>query len=175
MGNRFLVPSVVPGGMTLLSTTTLSGATTTLSSIPQTYEYLFLEIDGVTGNTNDNAINILPNNVNNLTNFTRVRSASTPNVTGTNNTKMPIDGATTIDRTSADNSFAVTIYNYNSTTRFKTFQSNAFFLGGGGGSTPFTNFTFGTFRSNTAITSLVFDFGGTDTFAGGTVRLYGVK
>jgi len=40
MGNRFLVPSTNPGGMTLLSTTTLSGASTTILSIPQTYRDL---------------------------------------------------------------------------------------------------------------------------------------
>jgi hypothetical protein len=36
-------------------------------------------------------------------------------------------------------------------------------------------FSGGAFRSNTAITSLVLDYGGTNTFAGGTVLLYGVK
>ena len=40
MGNRFLVPNTNPDGMTLLSTTTLSGASVTLSSIPQTYRNL---------------------------------------------------------------------------------------------------------------------------------------
>ena len=47
MGNRFLVPSTTPGqqgGMTLLSTTTLSGASVTISSIPQTYKNLQLVI-----------------------------------------------------------------------------------------------------------------------------------
>ncbi len=36
------VPAAQAGGMTLLSTTTLTGATVTLSSIPQTYNKLFL-------------------------------------------------------------------------------------------------------------------------------------
>jgi hypothetical protein len=37
MGNRFLVPTINPGGLTLLSTTTLSGSSVTLSSLPQNY------------------------------------------------------------------------------------------------------------------------------------------
>lgn len=38
------VPTSTPGGMTLLSTTTLTGASVTLSSIPQTYYSLYLVI-----------------------------------------------------------------------------------------------------------------------------------
>ena len=40
MGNRFLVPNPVQSGMTLLSTTTLSGASVTISNIPPIYKSL---------------------------------------------------------------------------------------------------------------------------------------
>ena len=50
--------SVAAGGMTLISTTTLSGVTTTLSSIPQTYKSLVLLITRVTGNTADSRVRI---------------------------------------------------------------------------------------------------------------------
>ena len=158
------------GGMTLISTTTLSGVTTTLSSIPQTYNSLYLVITGVTGNTSDASINILPNNVNNLTDYVRMRSTAVFTVS---DTKMSITGNVGTEYTNANNAFAVSIFNYTSTTGFKPFQTNAFFVITTPTQVPL--FGAGAFRSNTAITSLVFDYGGTNTFAGGTVLLYGVK
>jgi hypothetical protein len=58
MGNRFLVPSVVPGGMTLISTTSLSGASVTLSSIPATYNHLQLVIRDLLPATDNTNLNI---------------------------------------------------------------------------------------------------------------------
>jgi hypothetical protein len=158
------------GGMTLISTTTLSGATTTLSSIPQTYNYLYLIVEGVTGNTANSQIRILPNNVNNLFNYSRVQDS----VAG-KETSEAIGLTTTLStlRTDANNVFTVIIDNYTSTNRFKPVQSYGVFVNTG--SASITNGLWGAFRSNTAITSLVLDYGGTNTFAGGTVRLYGVK
>ena len=169
-GSSWVAVGAAGGGMTLISTTTLSGAPTTLSSIPQTYNSLFLVITGVTGNTSDDTINILPNNVNNLTDYVRIRSTAAFTV---NNTKMSITGNVATEYTNANNAFAVTIYNYTSTTGFKPFQTNSFFVITTPTQVPL--FGAGAFRSNTAITSLVFDYGGTNTFAGGTVLLYGVK
>jgi len=46
------------GGMTLLSTTTLTGASTTISSISGSYKHLLLNLKGVTSTVDGNAINI---------------------------------------------------------------------------------------------------------------------
>jgi hypothetical protein len=76
------------------------------------------------------------------------------------------------DRTSANNAYALTIYNYASTTAFKPIQWSAYYQGaaasnrriwGGGG-----------FRSNTAVSSILFASSG-GNLSTGTVLIYGVK
>jgi len=52
------------GGMTLLSTTTLSGATTTISAIDGTYKDLEIIISGITINTDSEAVTVRPNAAN---------------------------------------------------------------------------------------------------------------
>jgi hypothetical protein len=159
----------VSGGITLISTTTLSGATTTLSSIPQTYVSLYLVVTGVTGNTGNAQVRILPNNVTNLTAYSFVEGGA---ANATSTSQLRLSDASTL-RTSADNAWAVQIHNYTSSTNFKPFSVSGYFLNSSSANAPM--FSGGAFRSNTAITSLVLDYGGTNTFAGGTVLLYGVK
>jgi hypothetical protein len=162
--------TVSSGGMTLISTTTLSGATTTLSSIPQIYNSLFLVVTGFTGNTSDTAVRILPNNVTNLCDYTRNTGSSGENQT---NDAIKLHGGTEPLRTNANNAFVIKIDNYTSSTSFKPFDQYGFYVATGSVNT--STKSGGAFRSNTEITSLVFDRGGTNTFAGGTVLLYGVK
>jgi hypothetical protein len=161
--------TISTGGLTLISTTTLSGATTTLSSIPQTYVSLYLVVTGVTGNTGNAQVRILPNNVTNLTAYSFVENGA---ANATSTSQLRLSDASTL-RTSADNAWAVEIHNYTSSTTFKPFSASGYFLNSSSANAPM--FSGGAFRSNTAITSLVLDYGGTNTFAGGTVLLYGVK
>jgi hypothetical protein len=161
--------TISTGGLTLISTTTLSGATTTLSSIPQTYVSLYLVVTGVTGNTGNAQVRILPNNVNNLTAYSFVEAGA---ANATSSSQLRLSDASTL-RTNADNAWAVQIDNYTSSTNFKPFSVSGYFLNSSSANAPM--FSGGAFRSNTAITSLVLDYGGTNTFAGGTVLLYGVK
>jgi len=156
------------GGMTLISTTTLSGVTTTLSSIPQTYNSLFIIISGVTGNTGNARIRCLPNNVNNLSNQSVVINAASASEV---NTVTGFTFGTTL-RTDANNAFILQINNYTSTTSYKPFTYYGFYVSASANNTITAG---GAFRSNTEITSIVFDYGGTNTFASGTVLLYGVK
>jgi hypothetical protein len=158
------------GGMTLISTTTLSGATTTLSSIPQTYNSLYLVVTGVTYNTSNKGFRLSPNDVTNLSNWLGLRT--TEIASGTDQTMYLSTGQDTL-RTDADNIWTIQIDNYTSATRYKTFNWVGSFLS----STPtrIVNSIGGVFKSNTAITSLVFDVERTNTFATGTVLLYGVK
>ena len=162
------------GGMSLISTTTLTGASVTLSSIPQTHKNLLLIISGVTGNTSNNQINIRPNDVGNLASGAGSRFYSSGyDAQGFFNTAILPNNNQQSLRTNADNVAALLIYNYTSTTAFKPLSYSSEFLGtdsnkyGGGGG--------GNFASTTAITSLVINYGGTNTFAGGTVLLYGVS
>jgi hypothetical protein len=161
--------SVAAGGMTLISTTTLSGASVTLSSIPQTYNSLYIVITGVTCNTTDGILRLLPNNVDNLSNYTTLVQTTVSN--RTNNTIRISD--TQYSKTDANNAWVLNLDNYTSTTRYKPFNLYGFYVETG--TANYTNSAFGAFRSNSAITSLVFDNFGFGDFASGTILLYGVK
>ena len=161
--------STPSGGMTLISTTTLSGATTTLSSIPQTYNSLFVVVYGVTANTGNNELSIQPNAVSNLTDYIRSLDSS---VQSNKNQEIGLFGGNYSLRTDSNNAISLRIDNYTSTTNYKPLIWSGFFVE----TTP-TNkpvIAGGAFRSNTAITSLVLRYGG-NTFSAGTVLLYGVK
>jgi hypothetical protein len=153
------------GGMTLLSTTTLSGTTTTISSISQDYTNLFIVINGISAAT-AHIIQLLPNGEAALCNGSGV---STSTATSYTSEPMRISGnQTTMTSNSTANAFACIINNYASTTNYKPFQHF-----GGRDSSVFVNFA-GVFRSNSAVSSLTFNLDGT-TFTAGTVLLYGVK
>lgn len=165
-GLKWATPAA--GGMTLISTTTLSGATTTISSIPQTYESLLCIIYGLTFNTSDKAFRCKPNNSGG-NGWNGIRSATV--YSGFTTISLSVGGDVT--RTNADNVWALWIYNYTSTTAFKPFS----FSGGadmvGTGTTQLTGGGF--YYSTSAVSSLLFDVEGTNTFSTGTVKLYGVK
>ena len=156
------------GGMVLISTTTLSGATTILSSIPQTYNNLFLIVEGVTGNTSDQKLRVYPNGSGTFYGVENFNGAVT---TYSNNPVTPVP--TTTLRTSANNAWQFTFNNYTSSTKWKPVNyygaytnPSSIILGVQAG---------GVMATNTAITSINLDYGGTNTFSGGTVYLYGEK
>jgi hypothetical protein len=157
------------GGMTLISTTTLSGASTTISSIPQTYNSLYLVITGLTCNSADGILRCLPNGVDNLSNYSVLENTT---VTSRTNSTIRIT-ETQYLRTDANNAWAFSFDNYTSATRYKPFNFYGFFVATSSVNTSIT--ASGAFRSNTAITSLEFDNFGFGTFATGTILLYGVK
>ena len=164
------------GGMTLLSTTSLTGATTTISSIDQTYKNLFMVISGVTNATANGDFRIAPNGTTNA-------SSGQVNDGGQNTFTMKLadymfvtfgtSANNKITYTNANNVFAVTINNYASSTTFKPYSVNgSFHATNAGGVGP--ALIGGGFNSNTAITSLVFSNSG-GNLSTGTVLLYGVK
>ena len=161
--------AISAGGMTLISTTTLSGASTTLSSIPQTYNSLYLVITGLTCNTSDGILRCLPNGVDNLSNYNTLVAGA---VSSRSNTTIRITD-TQYSRTDANNAWALSFNNYTSTASFKPFDFYGFYVETG--LANYSNAGFGAYRSNTAITSLEFDNFGFGTFASGTILLYGVK
>jgi hypothetical protein len=167
--------AVASGGMTLLSTTTLSGATTTISSISGSYNDLQIVVSGVSNNTADGIFAIEPNSTNN---FTQNGFVYGDNVQSDFNTKLLLSSEQTAglrpDRTSTDNSWVINIFNYASTTQKKTFSVFGAYPSGstGGGRAGFRSG--GMINTNSAIDALLFrNTGG--TFIGGTVLVYGVK
>jgi hypothetical protein len=171
-GLKFATPAS-GGGMTLLSTTTLSGATTTISSIDQTYNNLQMVITGITTSA-DYVLVVKPNNVGNLASTTVFEnndgSVSTSVLASD---QMQGGSAASIENTDANNIFVWNFFNYASSTRYKAFQGtygyarNTTGILTGGVSN-------GVFRSNTAISSFVLS-PSSGTFSTGTVLLYGVK
>ena len=159
----------VSGSLTLISTTTLTGASVTLSSIPQTYKSLYLVVYGVTNATADGVFAINPNTA--ITSSQVAIRSFDANVVSTNG-DFRVTADKDLDRTNANNIFTLTFNNYVSTTAYKSFSWSGFYgsaavtycaINGGGG-----------FRSNTAITSLnIKNYGG--NLSTGTVELYGVN
>lgn len=159
------------GGMTLISTTTLSGASVTLSSIPQTYNDLYIIVSGMTANTSNKRLRGLPNN--STTNSTYSRIEGGGSAVQSDNSFLRLLGELNTLRTSASNVVFLTIKNYASTTQFKSINWYGAYTSADYGLLPI--YASGAIVSNTAITSFVLDYEGTNTFAGGEVLLYGVK
>ena len=175
-GNVLTVAGGVPtwaapaGGSlyTLLTTTTLSGASTTISSIDQTYSMLKIVIDSV--NTSAKAqLRISPDGVGsgvvsvgmkyNATLDSQLAAYFLPNA-----------GAE-IDSGNTDNYCEIDVYNYAGTTQRKllNYSANCF-----GNSQREISRGVAAIPNDSALDSLVFTLN-TGTFSGGTVQIYGAK
>jgi len=157
------------GGMTLLSTTTLSGATTNITSIDQTYNSLFIVVDQVTISA-DSRLVIQPNSASGVY-AVGFGNASTTAIALTNG-DLQLTGSTSnvVKGTGANNAFSLTIDNYASTTNYKPIR----WFGTYENATTTVSVNFaGGIALDSAVSSLLFFPVG--TFNGGTVRIYGVK
>ena len=162
------------GGMTLLSTTTLSGSSTTISSISQDYKTLYAVITGYTHSGTNDALAVRPNGVTTgiATSVYYSIGTTTYNTAYTNSAFwVNFVGITPSD---AENSCVLQIDNYTSTSTNKPMFAYAQCLASGGSQA--TSMTFGGDRQNSAISSLEFLINTSGTsFTAGTVLLYGVK
>lgn len=156
--------------MTLLSTTTLSGTSTTISSIDQTYNYLFISLDNVTNGSSGGFARFAFNAVT-TDHFNGVKEGNgtawvnsgasycTPFGTNTPNASYLLSGTLEITQ-------------YTSTTFSKPyFAFGATYAGGVG---PGPTFVTGLWDRAAALTSLVFTYSNGGTLSG-TIRIYGVK
>lgn len=158
------------GGMTLISTTNLSGASTVLSSIPQTYTNLQVQIEGMTNNTANGNLTIYIGSADDLQ-YTRISDASVGSRGGGDN----IVAASATLRTNSENGFSLFIYNYSQSIVNHSFA----LIGSYTSSTPAlvrlsafgTNGSSGTAGTISSLTFL--NTGG--TWSGGTVKLWGMK
>jgi len=157
------------GGITLLSTTTLSGASTTISISATSYTNLLIFIYGVTVNANGSDILLQPNGSSTSTNFNKLHQyAASCDVESGQSTNYRTGS---VYQTGGLNAFTYTIYNINSST-YKNFtvqgvyqdDSNRQASENGGGGIKDTN----------AITSLTIA-AAAGSHGAGTVKIYGVK
>jgi hypothetical protein len=167
-GLKWAAPAA--GGMTLISTTSMSGTTVTLSSIPQTYNYLYILINNFFSNTANRKLIIKPNGTSSICNYTYNSYSGS----GTNSFGGNGEDLTTIQVSEATGALRninlLNIYNYTDTVAGKPFDWK--------GTMPDNSLIFnygGTFTTASAITSLVFTLNGAGNFDGGSIKLYGVK
>ena len=153
------------GGMTLLSTTTLSGTSTTVSGISGAYINLMVIINNPflsAGQT----LRINPNSTDSISNQSRIQGA-----TGSQTASISSNAAAFLPTTStANNTFCLQIFNYAQTSNGKNF------IFSGCHDTDDSIFGGGVIQTTSAITALQFTTAsGVPTFSGGTVLIYGVK
>ena len=168
--------AVAAGGMTLINTggTTLSGASTTISSIPGTYKELVIFIDSPYS-SDAYKILIRPNNNSTAADYQQIvaRGTGATDNTFVDNSTAGVDtSGYNMRATDVSQMIYAIIPNYASTTAKKVI--NVF--SGFENSTPAKAVCNTTcyFAQNAAITSLVF-FNSGSTFSGGTVYVYGVN
>jgi hypothetical protein len=155
------------GGMTLLSTTTLSGSSTNITGISQDYVNLYILITGATNATADGYLYYAPNSSGN-NGVTYNTNAALQNATGT---YLPLTGQNAYTRTDANNAFAINIYNYTSTSTYKPVAWSGYYQVSGGSRMVTGG---GGHYFNDAITSILVYADGYN-FTSGTIKIYGVK
>ena len=165
-GLKWATPSA--GGMTLLSTTTLSGTTTSITGISGSYTDLVVDWYGVTNASNtDNNIN--PNGSASITDIIRggatLQQLNDGQLRTNNNVAGPLSSNT-------DNAFRLIIANYAATTSGgKPFDLYGGYIGSD--SSKQIMQAKGRIKTTSAITQL--DFVAGVAFTAGTVKIYGVK
>jgi len=160
------------GSMTLLSTTTLSGAATTVSSINQTYKDLLVTVSNAAWNTSDDAIAFYTN-LTSVTSFVRLTNTAVQATNLNTNIGDFSDGVENYKRTGGNNFTSLLIQDYAATTRYKTFYAYSIYEGSTNNGRRAC--LFGGFASNTAINSVSFRISSGYTLTGGSMRIYGVN
>lgn len=165
------------GGMTLLSTTTLSGATVTINSISQSYNDLIIYIYGQTNATANGQLRCYARNTAAAATFDTTMNYT--DNTNSVNYGIPVlnrndSSATRIKRTDATNSWIMRISNYTATGIAKPFiyygsymNENDIMEASNGAGGFYT-------ATNPVVDSLLLQNNG-GNFSTGTVKIYGVK
>ena len=158
--------AISAGGITLLSTTTLSGASTTVSSIDQTYTNLYVVMSDFY--TSGGAQwTIKPNGTNNIGRNVLGAGANLGTLVDNANILSPGIGTAT---SFVDSVAYLDVVNYANTSITKPVNWYGNATGGGSGAWMAS----GSFQTSSAISSLVFA-PASGTWSGGSVRIYGVK
>jgi len=170
--------TVSTGGMTLLSTTSLTGASTTISGISSAYNGLEIHIYGVTNATADGQFRIAMNGSTSITTTSLQcidQNGSTAGALAEQDTYLRFNnssGVPSLLRTSSTNYWVIQIPNYSQTTYDKIFRLNGMALSTA--SLKYSVTGFGRINDTAAISSLVFSNSG-GNLSTGTVLIYGVK
>jgi len=160
------------GGMTLISTTTLSGTSVSLSSIAATYKHLLVVVANITSSANYYFYCKFNNS--SIAEFNSWdMGASTGTVSTYQAADFQFNSNTGAVNTGAINTASLWIYDYASTSLRKNFAAHFAYRTSGAASRSVLGT--GTINTTSAINELVFNLGGSTTFSGGSVLLYGVS
>ena len=164
------------GGMTLLSTTTLSGASTDITSISQDYKELRVYMYNVVVNTNAIYTVKIFNGASELTSTVgwRMSNAGTPAYASGSSFRLTSDDNAnqSVAGSESTNFWALTYYDYSATTNYKNYLYLGNYKNTSSAQVPWHSF--GAVESNSAINKLKFETTA-GAFTAGTVEVYGVK
>lgn len=154
--------TVASGGMTLLSTTSLTGTSVTVSSIPSGYQDLRIVISGVTNDTTNPTLQMQFNG----------QTGSVYSIGTSGSTQLNV--STTQLRTGGKNTSAITVFDYTSLLPKAIMHTSATRNGAdtqivGNGSIQ------SAFETTVAITSLTLFCNSSENITAGTIKIYGVK
>jgi len=166
-----LVPAAfTSGGMTLISTTSLSGTTTTLSSIPQIYQNLQMIIIGMNWATGNSQPTVQLNATSSghyysgsIGSTDHSRAASIWYLTDNDWTRTDTTNITLFNFYDYKNTSSIRVFDYRGMNTQPTGGTRAFQFGGCAE------------YSSSAIESISISTSNAYSFTGGTVLLYGVK
>jgi len=162
------------GGMTLLSTTALSGTSVTISSISSSYNHLYIVVYGVEFSGGNSSLQWSTNISGSV--YTLQQIALTNIVAGQRNTVAFNNYDDTVEQPAATggaNTLTIQIQNYANTSARKNFLSQ-FGFNGTSSNGRYVDYN-GFINSTTAINSFTFTTNLARTFTAGTLLMYGVK
>jgi hypothetical protein len=163
-------PVAESGGMTLLSTTTLSGADVTVSSLNQTYNSLVFIVKSPQWATANSKFRFLPNFNGSIAFMTGARESTNGGFAAYGLNGDSVYSDMDQDRANADSTYYLIINDYTSTAP-KPIQFYGSHVSGDQRSFNFA----GALVTGSAITSMTVNNTGGTAFSSGTLRIYGVK
>jgi len=158
------------GGMTLISTTTLSGSSITLSSIPQTYKNLYVLIRKPLFSDSGATLRVRLN-ADTGTRYQQGTTTDLNTVTFTGTSLIPMDNG---NNTVSDGVIQIFIPDYADATAYQAYNSIGLTTDRDNSAAIYRYIMWGIYNQTTAISSLLF-FASAGTFTSGTVLLYGVN
>jgi hypothetical protein len=158
------------GGITLLSTTNLSGSATTVSSISQDYRNLVIRIDGPSVVPGAGAAITMRANSISTSSYSQTR-LDTTTATVTNSTSQTLFTFTNVSADADPNArwIEIEILDYANTATKKSISALS------NNESTNTQFLFGNFNSTGAISSITIADASSNSMDGGTIKIYGVK
>lgn len=164
--------TVSSGGFTELATGSLSGQTTTISSISGSYRNLYIRVEDLVTSGNVNVF--LRFNSDNATNYRYVSMNSRDGTSTGSGADSGLVVATTVNSTGTDQSFVANIYNYSQSVSYKVVDFTSLVLSPIS-SASITAYTGGGGWVNTAAINSISIIAGSTATLTGTYYIYGAN